>query len=172
MSKVKKIEEVPFKNQLDQVINPGDSIVIVTTCCKTTNIKLGRYLGSRTVGNRWSGEPNVKVSVEVDESHDRFVHKEDHDLWSNHVDGVKRPQYTPAHYPGWGKTLTQLQIQENQIAHEKYKIELQAYNVLLEKKKQDYHWVRNPYKRRSTLQRNRIFLAATALNDLITVKRF
>ncbi|CAB4143277.1 hypothetical protein UFOVP447_108 [uncultured Caudovirales phage] len=40
-----KREAVPFTNDFGQVINPGDEVVVVTTCTGSTNTQKGKYVG-------------------------------------------------------------------------------------------------------------------------------
>lgn len=40
-------EAVPFTNDFGQVINPGDDVVVVTTCTGNTNTQKGKYVGMR-----------------------------------------------------------------------------------------------------------------------------
>lgn len=40
-----KREAVPFTNDFGQVINPGDEVVVVTTCTGSTNTQRGKYVG-------------------------------------------------------------------------------------------------------------------------------
>lgn len=42
-----KREVVPFTNDFGQVINPGDEVVVVTTCTGNTNTQKGKYVGMR-----------------------------------------------------------------------------------------------------------------------------
>jgi hypothetical protein len=42
-----KREIVPFTNDFGQVINPGDEVVVVTTCTGSTNTAKGKYVGMR-----------------------------------------------------------------------------------------------------------------------------
>lgn len=38
-------EAIPFTNDFGQVINPGDDVVVVTTCTGNTNTQKGVYVG-------------------------------------------------------------------------------------------------------------------------------
>lgn len=49
-------EAVPFTNDFGQVINPGDEVVVVTTCTGNTNTSKGIYVGMR----------NKRVQAEVE----------------------------------------------------------------------------------------------------------
>ena len=40
-------EAIPFTNDFGQVINPGDEVVVVTTCTGNTNTQKGKYVGMR-----------------------------------------------------------------------------------------------------------------------------
>lgn len=40
-------EAIPFTNDFGQVINPGDDVVVVTTCTGNTNTQKGKYVGMR-----------------------------------------------------------------------------------------------------------------------------
>ena len=42
-----KRDIVPFTNDFGQVINPGDDVVVVTTCTGSTNTSKGTYVGMR-----------------------------------------------------------------------------------------------------------------------------
>ncbi len=42
-----KREAIPFTNDFGQVINPGDDVVVVTTCTGSTNTQKGKYVGMR-----------------------------------------------------------------------------------------------------------------------------
>ena len=42
-----KREVSPFTNDFGQVINPGDEVVVVTTCTGNTNTQKGKYVGMR-----------------------------------------------------------------------------------------------------------------------------
>ena len=53
-----KREEVPFTNRFEQVINPGDEVVVVTHCTGSTCTAKGKYLGM--VGKRVQAEVEVK----------------------------------------------------------------------------------------------------------------
>jgi len=61
-----KREEVPFTNRYEQVINPGDEVVVVTHCTGSTCTAKGKYLGM--VGKR------VQAQVEVNSN--RWFSKE------------------------------------------------------------------------------------------------
>lgn len=42
-----KRDEVPFTNASDQVINPGDDVLVVTVCTGSVYTYTGKYLGMR-----------------------------------------------------------------------------------------------------------------------------
>ena len=38
-------EAIPFTNDFGQTINPGDEVIVITTCTKSTNTRKGKYVG-------------------------------------------------------------------------------------------------------------------------------
>ena len=150
MAKIKPIEQVPFTNSLGHTLNVGDNVLVVTTCTGFTNIKAGKYLGSRSyTGYNGTG---VSVSVEVIESKMKLVHKETGKEWDYKAFAENVPY--PVH-PQIDWRLTS-QVERNAISN-KYADDQKAWLDKRTEDQKDYHLVDFPYPRRTTLQLNRIF---------------
>ena len=94
-----KREVIPFTNDFGQVINPGDEVVVVTTCTGNTNTQKGRYVGMRGKSvqaeveytkfewfNKDTGEAGsyYKIPSEL-RSHRRVPAKRITTLWYNRI---------------------------------------------------------------------------------------
>lgn len=73
-------EAVPFTNDFGQVINPGDDVVVVTTCTGNTNTTRGKYLGLR--GKYVQAEvPSNSWAYFVKGTDERAPHNFSNELW-------------------------------------------------------------------------------------------
>jgi len=157
MSKFDKdIVKVPFTNSLDQVLNPGDDVVVVTTgYAHRVNITSGKYLG------RYKTEKGP-VSCIVDRPVTKWKHiatgaLDQYDDFSKRVNALNYPSYPYGiRYgaPGYDEMM-----QEYKEAHAKYSAARQAIS-------DEYVTYKVPNYVRTTLQNNRVFKIDTAAWDL------
>jgi len=64
----------PFTNKFGQVIEPGMSVFVVTTCTHQTHITKGEYVGYIERDAHGKMEPFVQVLVEYDKAY--YVYKD------------------------------------------------------------------------------------------------
>ena len=94
MGKRLPIDEVPFVNDLNQTIQPGDRVLVVTTCTGTVHVATGTYLGGRFSKKvqrnfNWKTDSYEEgkevivgsVSVAIDATHRVLRHKETNEKW-------------------------------------------------------------------------------------------
>jgi hypothetical protein len=88
---MKPYEQLPFTNKLNQVIEPGDRIVVVTSGRgSTVNTYDGVYLGRRT-SKDWRGNDQSETVVEVsDTDYDYFIGDSEVKCSWNHPEAKRR----------------------------------------------------------------------------------
>jgi hypothetical protein len=153
---LRKPLEIEYTNNLKQTIKPGDEILVITTGRgHGVSVAPGIYLGMTKEGDR--GQCIVMMKL----SRNTFRHKETNEEFRYEKHGTKlpRPKYPTFHYVAWnsGTSLTPQQIQENKDRNDKFDEEMAVYEADYKKCVDSFHYVSEPYERRSTLQRNRIY---------------
>lgn len=112
-----KIETVPFKNHLDQVLNPGDRAIAVVCDGHNGNLLVGRYLGLNKSGNvRMQVKHKVKRRVHSVTGTD-FYSDVRVPPWPEHPSlcGEYRA-YSPAYYEAYAKFEHERQARADVIA--------------------------------------------------------
>jgi hypothetical protein len=75
-------EVIPFTNDFGQVINPGDDVVVVTTCTGSTNTQKGKYVGMH--GKSVQAEvPSSSYAYFVKGSDERAPHNFHNELYKS-----------------------------------------------------------------------------------------
>lgn len=153
--RIKPCEAVSFTNDLGHVIQPGDQVLIITSHYKKTRIGVGRYVGLR----------ERAAVVEFDEVHEKTVHNENGSIWRWEAPGLESPK-SPPYVNTWNATPAvraevQRAAEEHRETYNQYHNALEAYKVT------NYHVVKTPYVRRSTLQLNRIFPFSMKASELV-----
>lgn len=146
--RIRPFEAIPFTNEINQVIQPGDKVAVVTGS-RSAHISVGRYVGHRKQHNR--------VIVETDHYRTKWVHKETGEEFDSDKH-VAEPRPTS---PPWGYDTDYYKRYEEY--HNKYN---EWYKLVLTTKKEQFKEVKIPYTYRRTLQLNRIFKIDTNLSSL------
>jgi|SRR6478609_22414 len=170
-------DSVPFKNKIDQVIQPNDPIVIVTKSTGNVHVGVGRYLGSRGT------DKNLRVVV---------VEERTRNVWRSNADNSQyewdlydkietAPKYTYPEsrttYYGNYRTKTPEDLAheeklrtEQRNTYEEYR---KAHSAYAERKTAwlhaNYTLVTEGFETKSTLQLNRIFKIDTSVRDISKV---
>lgn len=184
-SRVKPYEIVPFTNDIDQVIQPGEAIVAITKSAGSVGTYVGKYLGLRKYKPRWADEETVNVVIETVHEIENWLHNETNEEWSykTSIPGIelpKPPSYNlenygykgPSRYWHTSKTVEeQKQLNEayekQHAAHRKYAELLKFYYEEREKYKvMHYHKVITTFTKKRTLYLNMIYAIQTRLADV------
>lgn len=145
--RIRPFEAIPYTNEIGQVIQPGDSVAVVTGS-RSAHISTGRYVGHRKQHNR--------VIVETDHHHDVWVHKESGEEFDSkkHVP-MEYPQYPRYGQGNWDAIYGEYQKKYGEWWELQKKI-----------REEQFKKVKIPYISRRTLQLNRIFKIDTNLSSL------
>lgn len=172
MKKITPFDAISFKNEVGDVIKPGDPIVIITKGMGNTGIKVGRYLGSRKCKGRYSRDV-LNTVVAWDLVQERHVHKK-----SGHVYAYGRPEgfdekepvYPPSNTLGQWNTSYEERARLRDVYNANYTKYRELYNEWTAKRdiflERNYKRQKVTIERRSTLQLNRIFPRNMALSKL------
>ncbi len=168
MAKLKPILKNPFTNDHGDVINPGDPILSVTKCTGSAYAAKGIYLGYRIVREATKDRPQeISVCVEQQLYRRVFVHKVTGKEWDYNTMqklGHKYPTrqwysktgiwdyITRTHGPGDPDADA-----KNAAEQTRYVDECAKYEAIEKQLKSDYHWVKIPYTRKTSLQLNKIY---------------
>lgn len=172
---VKNYNVVSFINEFGDVIQPGEDVLIVTMCTKTTHVSKGRYLGSRGESN------NINVVVEVDKSR-RIRRSLDGEEYNWHYDwskielGVERVEYKD--HPPYHRNPYSYGTKEFKTFNEEQSQISNAFNIRRQKYSDaqiawlniHYPWVNEPYTRRTTLWMNRVYPINKGLDAFVGKK--
>jgi hypothetical protein len=179
-SRIKPYLVESFINKRDQVINPGDAIIIVSSHYKQVSVETGRYLGKRLSGT-YDGKPQFNVVVEVDLVRNKTVRKDDETKeWNWNYDKIPGlilpPELSQPEYPrinkfgGWNQSRSP----EGQAEMDNYNKQMKLVRerrderskLAMEFKEKYYKNIQIPYTKISTLQLNRIFPINLGLDAL------
>ncbi len=167
MSKSNPVEALPYTNDLDDVIQPGDPVIVVTKSTGTVAIYKGTYLGSRLPrpGNI-NPEDYRTVQVEVELVVEELRHKVTNELFDRNKVPAKRPDYphevnfartyVPESYRHMVK-LTPEERAEYDAAMKEYVKGRRVYDAAFQAYQDQHHYVKRIEKVKKNLQRNRIF---------------
>lgn len=128
-------EEIPFENEEGHKFQPGDLCVALAVGAGHGAVYKGTYLGMR----------NGKVALEVDDVRRRYQNAEGEDYdWLEEARVLNDPEMDayPYRHP-FGST--------------EYNAARKRMDELLLSLREGYSWVKIPCKRRTYLQRNRIY---------------
>ncbi len=168
MSKSNPVEALPYTNDLDDVIQPGEPVIVVTKSTGTVGIYKGTYLGSRLPrpGNI-NPEDYRTVQVEVELVVEELRHKVTNELFDRKNIPVEWPNYPREHE--FAKTyhpvrnywpmvkLTPEERTEYDAAMKKYVEGRRVYDAAFQAYQDQHHYVKRIEKVKKNLQRNRIF---------------
>lgn len=145
--RIRPFEEVPFTNEIGQVVQPGDKIAVVTGS-RNAHISVGRYVGHRKDHNR--------VIVETDHHKEVSIHKET----GEEFDSNKHVPMEYPSYPRYGQGNWDTAYAEYQKKYGEW------YELNKKVRNEHFKKVKIPYTVRRTLQLNRIFKIDTNLSAL------
>jgi hypothetical protein len=167
---LRKPLDISYVNDLDQEIKPGDEVLVITTGrSHSVSVGAGIFLGMTAEGDSGSCIVLLKEYKNV------FRHKETGEefVYAKHGSKLPYPQYPRFHDVTWNSrahAYTQLspqQVKENEEAKAKYQSERKAYDEDIKRTEEPFHYVSEPYDRRTTLRRNRVYSINMSLKDFI-----
>ncbi len=141
-----KIQEVEFKNHLDQVIHPGDRVIAVVTGSGRGELIVGRYLGVNESGN---------VFMEVVHPFKKLVHK---DTGIDFFLDKRLPAWPE--YPSFGRYGTK-EYDEQRLVYDARIEEVRVARNKLQDEEYVAKWETQTMK--TTLQLNKIYPADIGL---------
>jgi len=160
---LRKPVELPYESDLGHTINVGDKVLIVTTgYSHSVKVRMGTYLGKTK--DDTNDDYEASVIVMVDEERKVLRHKETNEEldWEKHIEPATgpRPEYPKLHFVQW-------QNAENEQRQAQYKTDMESYDAKRQTVMEQFHHVYEPYTRRTTLQRNRIYPVNMGLKEFI-----
>jgi hypothetical protein len=169
---LRKPVELPYENDLGHIINVGDKVLIVTTgYSHSVSVRMGTYLGK--IRDDKDSDYESGCVVMVDEERRVLRHKETNEEldWEKHIEPATgpRPEYPTLHHVQWLSRvrLTDEQNKENAERQAAHKVATDLYNAKQVEVMKNFHHVYEPYTRRTTLQRNRIYPVNMGLKEFI-----
>ena len=159
MIRRKPVIEQPFLNEWGHTINVGDEVIVITKSTGHVGINFGKYLGYREL--KQYGADYKTTSVAINDFHTKSVHNVTGEEYVGWTSGGKYPEGYPK-CPSFDYGL-KWKSPEYQAAQVVYNQEMQVW---VDFHKNNFHDIKIPYVRYTTLQLNMILPGSTSLREL------